>query len=82
MASVKLENLSKNFGKKVAAVRGVNLDIADGQFVVFVGPSGCGKTTTLNLIAGLEQPTAGEVYIGGERVTDREPRDQIGRAHV
>ncbi len=76
MASVKLENLSKSFGKRVQAVRGVNLDIADGQFVVFVGPSGCGKTTTLNLIAGLEEPTAGEVYIGGQRVTDQEPRDR------
>jgi multiple sugar transport system ATP-binding protein len=54
----------------------VNLDIADGQFVVFVGPSGCGKTTTLNVIAGLEAPTEGEVYIGGERVTDREPRER------
>jgi len=76
VASVKLENLTKAFGKKVQAVRGVNLDIADEQFVVFVGPSGCGKTTTLNLIAGLEQPTEGDVYIGGERVTDREPRDR------
>lgn len=76
MASVRLENLSKAFGRRVTAVRGVNLDIADGQFVVFVGPSGCGKTTTLNLIAGLETPTEGEVYIGGERVTDREPRDR------
>ncbi len=76
MASVVLENLTKAFGKKVQAVRGVNLDIADGQFVVFVGPSGCGKTTTLNLIAGLEEPTSGDVYIGGQRVTDQEPRDR------
>lgn len=76
MASVKLENLTKTFGKKIQAVRGVNLDIADEQFVVFVGPSGCGKTTTLNLIAGLEEPTAGDVYIGGQRVTDQEPRDR------
>ena len=76
MASVKLENLTKTFGKKIQAVRGVNLDIADSQFVVFVGPSGCGKTTTLNLIAGLEEPTAGDIYIGGQRVTDQEPRDR------
>jgi multiple sugar transport system ATP-binding protein len=76
VASVKLENLRKSFGVRVNAVRGVNLDIADGQFVVFVGPSGCGKTTTLNLIAGLEEPTGGDVYIAGERVTDREPRDR------
>ena len=76
MASVRLEDITKSFGKRVQAVRGVSLDIADGQFVVFVGPSGCGKTTTLNLIAGLEEPTSGEIYIGGERVTDREPRDR------
>ena len=76
MASVKLENITKSFGKRVQAVRGVSLDIADGQFVVFVGPSGCGKTTTLNLIAGLEEPSSGDVYIAGQRVTDQEPRDR------
>ncbi|MBI4608045.1 MAG: ABC transporter ATP-binding protein [Candidatus Rokubacteria bacterium] len=75
MAGVRLENLSKTFGR-TQAVRGVNLDVADGEFVVFVGPSGCGKTTTLNLIAGLETPTTGDVWIGPDRVTDWEPRDR------
>src|SRR5512145_1768954 len=75
MASLRLDNLSKTFGIRVA-VQGVSLDIADGEFVVFVGPSGCGKTTTLNIIAGLEQPTTGDVWIGGDRVTDWEPRDR------
>jgi ABC-type sugar transport system ATPase subunit len=75
MSGVRLESIVKRFGQ-TEAVRGVSLDIADGEFVVFVGPSGCGKTTTLNIIAGLESPTAGDVYIGSDRVTDWEPRDR------
>ena len=75
MSGVRLEALVKRFGA-TEAVRGVSLDIADGEFAVFVGPSGCGKTTTLNIIAGLETPTSGHVYIGAERVTDWEPRDR------
>jgi len=75
MARLRLDNLSKTFGTRMA-VHQVSLDIADGEFVVFVGPSGCGKTTTLNMIAGLERPTTGDVWIGGERVTDWEPRDR------
>ena len=75
MSGVRLDTIVKRFGT-TEAVRGVTLDIADGEFVVFVGPSGCGKTTTLNMIAGLESPTSGDVYIGAERVTDWEPRDR------
>jgi ABC-type sugar transport system ATPase subunit len=75
MAGVRLEKLSKWFGT-TRAVREVDLVIPDGEFTVFVGPSGCGKTTTLNLIAGLERPTSGDIYIGEARVTEWEPRDR------
>jgi len=75
MSGVRLERLSKTFGA-TRAVREVDLVIPDGEFTVFVGPSGCGKTTTLNLIAGLETPTSGDIYIGADRVTDWEPRDR------
>jgi multiple sugar transport system ATP-binding protein len=75
MAGVRLEKLTKHFGP-IRAVREVDLVIPDGEFTVFVGPSGCGKTTTLNLIAGLETPTSGHIYIGDDRVTDWEPRDR------
>src|SRR5215475_14494190 len=75
MAGVRLVKLSKAFGA-TRAVHEVDLAIPDGEFTVFVGPSGCGKTTTLNLIAGLEGPTSGDIYIGDDRVTDWEPRDR------
>lgn len=64
MAGVKLEGISKRFGKKVWALRDFNLTIQDGEFMVFLGPSGCGKTTALRIISGLEEPTTGKVYIG------------------
>lgn len=67
MAKVVLKNISKNFDK-VKAVDDVNLETADGEFVVLVGPSGCGKTTTLRMIAGLEAITEGEIYIGDRLV--------------
>ncbi len=67
MATVTLENITKTFGDTLA-VDDVSLFIEDGEFVVLLGPSGCGKTTTLNMIAGLEKPTAGHISIGGERV--------------
>ena len=75
MAGVRLDKLTKTFGA-LRAVDAVDLAIPDGEFTVFVGPSGCGKTTTLNLIAGLETPTSGDIYIGDDRVTDWEPRDR------
>jgi osmoprotectant transport system ATP-binding protein len=71
MAGLRLKNLSKTFGTGVEAVRGVSLDIADGEFVVFVGPSGCGKTTTLKMINRLIEPTSGTVYVGDVDIRTR-----------
>jgi multiple sugar transport system ATP-binding protein len=76
LAEVTLEDVSKVYGGDVVAVRDVNLDIRDGEFVVFVGPSGCGKTTVLRMIAGLEEITSGKVYIGEDVVNDLPPRDR------
>ena len=76
MASVKLTNVKKVYGKNVVAVDDFNLDIADKEFVVFVGPSGCGKSTTLRMIAGLEDITEGTVEIDGTIVNDLQPRDR------
>lgn len=75
MAKVILENLTKTFGK-VVAVDNLTLDIDDGAFVTLLGPSGCGKSTTLEIIAGLQNPTAGEIYIGEECVTNTPPRER------
>jgi spermidine/putrescine transport system ATP-binding protein len=71
-AIVKLENLCKRFGD-VIAVDNVNLDIEEGEFVTLLGPSGCGKTTTLRMIAGLELPTSGSIYLEGQDVTSTPP---------
>ena len=67
MAHVELRNLRKLYGKTVA-VDGVDLDIAKGEFMTLLGPSGCGKTTTLRMIAGLIEPTDGEIKVGGKVV--------------
>src|SRR6201998_114269 len=75
MAEVSLRNVVKRFDN-VEAVRSINLDIPDNEFVVLVGPSGCGKSTTLRMIAGLEEMTAGDIYIGGEVVNDLPPKDR------
>src|SRR5882724_8284979 len=72
MAGLNLRNIVKRFGK-TEVIHGVSLDIDDGEFVVFVGPSGCGKSTLLRIIAGLEEVTEGEVWIGGENVNGVEP---------
>jgi len=75
MATVTLSRLCKVFGAQ-AAVHGVDLDIADREFVVLVGPSGCGKSTILRMIAGLEEATSGEIRIDGELVNERDPKDR------
>ena len=75
MATVRLSGLRKSYGE-VEAVRGVDLDIADKEFVVLVGPSGCGKSTILRMIAGLEEITAGEIRIGERVVNELEPKDR------
>ena len=76
MASVKLTNVKKVYGKDVVAVKDFNLDIADKEFIVFVGPSGCGKSTTLRMIAGLEDISDGTIEIDGVVVNDLQPRDR------
>jgi multiple sugar transport system ATP-binding protein len=75
MAQVSLRKLYKRFDE-TEAVRGIDLDIADKEFVVLVGPSGCGKTTTLRMIAGLEEVSAGEIAVDGEVVNDVPPKDR------
>ena len=73
MATARLENVSKRFPDHLAVDR-INLDVDEGEFLVLVGPSGCGKSTTLRMIAGLEQATEGDIWIGGTRVNNVSPR--------
>jgi multiple sugar transport system ATP-binding protein len=75
MAEIRLAEVTKSFGA-VTAVDGVSLDIEDGEFLVLVGPSGCGKSTLLRMIAGLEDVTAGEIWIGDRDVTELAPRSR------
>ena len=76
MASVVLKNIYKTYAGGVTAVSDFNLDIADKEFIILVGPSGCGKSTTLRMIAGLEEISAGELYIDDVLVNDTEPKDR------
>ena len=76
MAEVSVRKVVKEYDGGVQAVKGIDLDIADHEFVVLVGPSGCGKSTTLRMIAGLEEITAGEIWIDGDVVNDVPPRDR------
>jgi multiple sugar transport system ATP-binding protein len=69
VASIRLENLTKDFGGGVIAVNEVNLTMPDGEFIALLGPSGCGKTTTMNMIAGLERPTSGEIWFGDRPIS-------------
>ncbi|KXF75801.1 sugar ABC transporter ATP-binding protein [Paramesorhizobium deserti] len=75
MAGLSLKNVTKRYGM-LEVIHGANLEIADGEFVVFVGPSGCGKSTLLRMIAGLEDIVEGEIRIGGKVVNDAEPSDR------
>lgn len=75
MADVRLTGVTKRFGT-TEVLKGIDLEIADGEFVVFVGPSGCGKSTLLRTIAGLEEATGGEIAIHGNRVNDLSPSDR------
>jgi multiple sugar transport system ATP-binding protein len=75
MARVELIEVSKRWGD-TAAVLPMSLDVADGEFLVLLGPSGCGKTTTMRMVAGLEDPSGGEIRIGGRRVNELEPKDR------
>ncbi|MBD0865525.1 MAG: sn-glycerol-3-phosphate ABC transporter ATP-binding protein UgpC [Rhodobacteraceae bacterium] len=75
MAEVKLKNLTKRWGDFIG-VNNQSLEIADKEFLVLLGPSGCGKTTTMRMIAGLEEPTSGEVWIGDRMVNDDLPKDR------
>lgn len=76
MAKVVLKKVEKQYPNGFKAVHGINLDIKDGEFMVFVGPSGCAKSTTLRMIAGLEEITGGEIYIGDMLVNDVAPKDR------
>jgi ABC-type sugar transport system ATPase subunit len=75
MAGLKLQNIVKRFGQ-IEVIHGISLQIEDGEFVVFVGPSGCGKSTLLRIIAGLEEATEGEVWIGGRQVNEVDPANR------
>ncbi|HDQ71586.1 MAG TPA: ATP-binding cassette domain-containing protein, partial [Chloroflexi bacterium] len=75
MASVTYEHVTKRFGD-IVAVNDLNIEIVDKEFLVFVGPSGCGKTTSLRLLAGLEEISEGNIYIGDRLVNDVAPKDR------
>ncbi len=75
MATVTLNSIKKSFGP-TDVIHGIDMEIADGEFIVIVGPSGCGKSTLLRMVAGLETVTSGDILIGGERANDKEPMDR------
>jgi multiple sugar transport system ATP-binding protein len=76
MAEIVLDRVTKSYPNGATAVQDLSLTIADGEFIILVGPSGCGKSTTLNMIAGLEDISSGELRIGGERVNEKAPKDR------
>src|SRR5579883_2660468 len=76
MAQVHLRGVKKTYDNKVAVIHGIDMEIADGEFIVIVGPSGCGKSTLLRMVAGLERITGGQVAIGERVVNELEPKDR------
>ena len=76
MAEIVLDQVTKSYPNGATAVKDLSITIADGEFIILVGPSGCGKSTTLNMIAGLEDISSGELRIGGERVNEKAPKDR------
>ncbi|TQR82838.1 sn-glycerol-3-phosphate ABC transporter ATP-binding protein UgpC [Mycobacterium hodleri] len=76
MAEIVLDRVAKSYAGGAAAVKDLSITIADGEFIILVGPSGCGKSTTLNMIAGLEDITSGELRIGGDRVNEKAAKDR------
>ena len=76
MAEIVLDRVTKSYPDGATAVKDLSITIADGEFIILVGPSGCGKSTTLNMIAGLEDISSGELRIGGERVNEKAPKDR------
>ena len=76
MADIVLDQITKRYPDGALAVDKISMDIADGEFVILVGPSGCGKSTTLNMIAGLEDISEGELRIGGKVVNNKSPKDR------
>ena len=78
MGSIQLQNVEKWFGE-VQVIKGINLDISDGEFVIFVGPSGCGKSTLLRMISGLEETSRGRIFLDEDDVTDKLPSNVSSR---
>ena len=75
MGHIQLNNICKSFGT-TEVLKNIDLEIQDGEFLILIGPSGCGKSTLMNLIAGLEDLTSGEIVIGGSDVSDKSPKDR------
>src|SRR5256885_6837846 len=76
MAAIEFDHVTKRFPDGTVAVDEIELEVADGEFMIFVGPSGCGKTTALRMVAGLEEITSGDIRVGGQIVNDLEPPDR------
>src|SRR5512133_2806889 len=76
MAAIQMKNIVKKYGDGFPAVNDVSIDVEDGELMILVGPSGCGKSTLLRMIVGLEDITSGELFIGGQRMNEKAPRDR------